>query len=418
MSLTKKELKEITSLNKKKRILASGVVKLYLSSPNSHVKREESFILTRFKNINNFRWTDSKLDGGLVFLYDDSLKKLSFEIYHLSTIRKRFACELYENFETYPVSPFFFFFELDDCMAGFLFSKVKVAENFQTMIKKHRPMAERKTNFIRKLFKSRRKRTVELDEIGSPSSFQHPGHLTVNPDGTFDVSKISPTWIAILKEANVPIKALKNQRVAKSLYKALDSFDHTLVSPTPQIPVHAAPSKPQTALNVARSVNPMFDLAGQRTSKASTVAAPIPPPKSHGKIIKQKSSRAPQSSSGSSSSLRDEVDQAIIARMSFRMSMQGPRQSEPQFYKKPVNGSRPGKEAPAFLSEIKLQGPTLKKTEIKKGSISASNLAKPRGNYRGSVVNILKSTLDNMRSFIKDDESEFSEGTHMRWSMA
>lgn len=87
-------------------IMASGVVRLYLSSPNPKIDiHNPNNVLRTFPQLNDTQWCYTNVQGGLAFIRDRLEDTFLFQIYDLETFELRFEYELYYDMEYASLDP-------------------------------------------------------------------------------------------------------------------------------------------------------------------------------------------------------------------------------------------------------------------------------------------------------------------------
>ncbi|CAK9010597.1 Wiskott-Aldrich syndrome protein homolog 1, partial [Durusdinium trenchii] len=157
MALTSRELRHLGRLlGDKKSVMASGVVQLYLASPDpvvlgekkSKAKKKEQergiaaeTIVEQFPKIleNKGDWVFTRVVGALAFVVDRELETYLFQIFDLKGFVLRFQFELYEDIDYQELHQQFHAFELDHCVAGFNFAEPSVARTFYAKVNSLKP---------------------------------------------------------------------------------------------------------------------------------------------------------------------------------------------------------------------------------------------------------------------------------------
>jgi hypothetical protein len=116
MALTDAEAKRINGvLSKTSSIMGSGIVRLFLASPNPKAdKRDQNSIFASFPYLGD-AWADTQIQGACVLVVDRARDAVLIQIYDIDTVARRFEFEMYYGME-YDISlslyiqPFFFSF--------------------------------------------------------------------------------------------------------------------------------------------------------------------------------------------------------------------------------------------------------------------------------------------------------------------
>lgn len=269
MSLEAAQLHTILKqVGKNCSILANGVAKLYLASPDPTALNfvNPDSILAQYPEVNNRAWTDAEVVGALVLVKDKVNRTITFQIYSLNQEDLLlFEYELYEDLQFDRLSDIFYCFEMDECMAGLAFVETEVAQRFFFAVKSNTPKSppikirqqskvsvaksvnERKPSKVAvgkgkskkerqkqkkkkdRFFKKKKKAGLNLDHIGDVEEVQHMTHIGVNDSGQFDLKNLPAEWKQFFKAAGIKKSDLKDPVIAQEMIKTIQTAEMNMV---------------------------------------------------------------------------------------------------------------------------------------------------------------------------------------------
>lgn len=234
-----------------------------------------------------------------------------------------FSEELCVNFNYQTPKPFFHFFEVQDCVAGFSFADDSEASNFANQVNQNKPSGGRmpppintpppqqnysqpppqpqqtsipiqqpKSNppppssqdkkntkkkeggFFSKIFGGGgKKEEEEVHEISGPTNFRHESHIGWDPVNGFDIRNIPPAWKELFKKAGVKKSDLQDKETAKIVMETIVE-NIGVPSDTPPPPTPNRPPPPTLSNNNNAPPPPTQDMG----SNAPPPPSPPPPP--------------------------------------------------------------------------------------------------------------------------------------------
>ncbi len=261
-------------------IMGSGIVRLFLASPNPNIDmNNRNSVLETFPQLRDGKWCYTNVQGGLTFIRDRLDDTFMFQIYDLETFELRFEYELYYDLDYLSLDPLTHAFEMEECIAGFTFSDPNVARQFYNKVKHLKPSNESTAgvNVARKvslteskkkinnnsssgggsgglfgLFGGRKSATKKKMDIGHVVAVKHNQHVGVNKDGTFDLSQLNPEWKHFFKEAGIKKQDLKNPETARAIYQTIEQNGYNITGKGPsKITYQEAPSDGGPVVNGA-----------------------------------------------------------------------------------------------------------------------------------------------------------------------
>jgi len=270
MALTEKELQQLTKcIAPTTSIMASGIGRLFLSSPNPRANRKDpSSIFGSFPYLANDVWSDTLVQGAVLLVIDRVQDAVLLQIWDLDGFQRRFEYELYYDLEYLSLDPNFHAFEMEDCVAGLCFSNKDVAKKFATKVRALRPDSAQMAGAAQQKKRGLFGGVVGQDkmEISGVINVVHQQHVGMKNDGTFDMNALSPEWRQFFKAAGVKKSDLKNPETARAVMQSIQVSGFSLA---------ATPGKYVQASHVPPVVAPRPTVANTTVKKE---AAPKPEP--------------------------------------------------------------------------------------------------------------------------------------------
>lgn len=252
MALTMDEKQQLAQrIARGVQVVCSSIAQLHLGSPDPNMRPEEdeTGIVTSLRAHGVNKWKFTNIEGALL-LTKDASNVLHFRIYDLQQYRLRFQYELYENLDYSKLSDQFHTFEMENCMCGFSFSSVEVAEKFFKRVQAHKPngmgsslpqVPPRNQN------RPIQQRPVETRPSPQPSyaskAFNGQQHAPVKRgppqqsnnmflgNGMLDPNNVPTEWKKILKKAGLKKKDLKNPKMFQIIKETLEKHNIALDPP-------------------------------------------------------------------------------------------------------------------------------------------------------------------------------------------
>jgi len=248
MDLSSEELKVISSLlSSTQSISACGIAQLYLASLSPDAAKSSQLgevygeVSPETKLVNQFpalanepnSWVNTKVAGAVLLVVDRELETFLLMIVDLRDYVLRFQFEVYYDMKYESLSPTLYVFELEHCIAGFNFNDEHIAKNFGARVQKYiphlkgrswstessqstssgsgKPHWKRTKDFLFSRWSSgsgeRRSRSLTEEKPGVDESahenVKRKAHMSMSPDGTFDVKHISKEWKLIFRKAGI-----------------------------------------------------------------------------------------------------------------------------------------------------------------------------------------------------------------------
>ncbi|KAI4802741.1 hypothetical protein KUCAC02_006318 [Chaenocephalus aceratus] len=217
--------------------LSSAVVQLYTSDRNS---------------IWNKRGC-----GVACLVKDNPLRSYFIRVWDIKEGKMMFEQELYNNFSIYLPKPYFITFIGDNCQVGLNFASEEETKRFRGHVNELIGRRQRKSgptlpmatvdiknpeisnmqrynnnsqvnNIVHSAFpkrekkgKSKKKRLTKAD-IGTPSNFQHIGHVGWDPNTGFDLNNLDPELKNLFDMCGISEAQLKDKETSKVIYDFIE----------------------------------------------------------------------------------------------------------------------------------------------------------------------------------------------------
>jgi len=234
MALTEKELQQLTKcIAPTTSIMASGIGRLFLSSPNPRANRKDpSSIFASFPYLANDVWSDTLVQGAVLLVIDRVQDAVLLQIWDLDGFQRRFEYELYYDLEYLSLDPNFHAFEMEDCVAGLCFSSKEAAKKFATKVRALRPDSSQMVAATQQKKRGLFGGVIGQDkmEISGVINVVHQQHVGMKNDGTFDMNALSPEWRQFFKAAGVKKSDLTNPEMARAVMQSIQISGFSLAA--------------------------------------------------------------------------------------------------------------------------------------------------------------------------------------------
>ncbi|XP_076153188.1 actin nucleation-promoting factor WASL-like isoform X2 [Alosa pseudoharengus] len=223
-------------LGRKCSTLASGVVQVFTGERNGC-------------------WT-KRCCGVACLVKDNPLRSYFIRIFDIKEGKTLFEQELYNNFAVTPSRTYFLTFAGDTCQIGLNFASEEEAKRFRSATTDLLSRRQRKTgpalpmatvdiknpeinnmrfhnnsqmnNIVHSNFnkkekkaKGKRKKLTKAD-IGTPSNFQHIGHVGWDPNTGFDLNNLDPELKNLFDMCGISEAQLKDKETSKVIYDFIE----------------------------------------------------------------------------------------------------------------------------------------------------------------------------------------------------
>ncbi|XP_047430901.1 WASP like actin nucleation promoting factor b isoform X2 [Mugil cephalus] len=292
-----------------------------------------SAVVQVFTADRNSSW--SKRCCGVACLVKDNPQRSYFiRVFDIRDGKMMFEQELYNNFTTYLPKPYFITFAGDKCQVGLNFASEEETKRFRATMSELMGRKQRKTekrrdppngptlpmatvdiknpeinsvhryhnnsqvnNLVHSAFpkrekkaKGKKKRLTKAD-IGTPSNFQHIGHVGWDPNTGFDLNNLDPELKNLFDMCGISEAQLKDKETSKVIYdfiekkggvEAVKNELRRQAPPPPPPPSRGGPPPPPPHHSSAPPPPPPARGRGAPPPPPSRapVSAPPPPPPS------------------------------------------------------------------------------------------------------------------------------------------
>ncbi|XP_056223753.1 WASP like actin nucleation promoting factor b isoform X3 [Seriola aureovittata] len=216
-----------------------------------------SAVVQVFTADRNSSW--SKRCCGVACLVKDNPNRSYFiRVFDIRDGKMMFEQELYNNFSIYFPKPYFITFAGDTCQVGLNFASEEETKRFHSHVSELLGKRQRKTgpslpmatvdiknpeinsvqrfhnnsqvnNIVHSSFpkrekkggKGKRKRLTKAD-IGTPSNFQHIGHVGWDPNTGFDLNNLDPELKNLFDMCGISEAQLKDKETSKVIYDFIE----------------------------------------------------------------------------------------------------------------------------------------------------------------------------------------------------
>ncbi|XP_072566077.1 actin nucleation-promoting factor WASL-like isoform X2 [Paramormyrops kingsleyae] len=225
-------------LGKKCTTMSSAVVQVFLADRSSWVKR---------------------CCGVVCLVKDNSLRSYFLRVYDLKDGRQLFEQELYNNFTLSQSKPYFLSFVGDTCQVGMNFANDEEARRFRAAVGDLEKRQQRRTgpnlpmatvdiknpeivnaryhnnmqvnNMVHSNLKDKErkkkgrggKKKLTKADIGTPSNFQHVGHVGWDPNTGFDLNNLDPELKNLFDMCGISEDQLKDKETSKVIYDIIEN---------------------------------------------------------------------------------------------------------------------------------------------------------------------------------------------------
>ncbi|XP_053572634.1 actin nucleation-promoting factor WASL isoform X2 [Bombina bombina] len=207
-----------------------------------------SAVVQLFVSDRNSSWT-KKCCGVVCLVKDNPQRSYFIRVYDIKDGRQLYEQELYYNFMYYSPRVYFHTFTGDACQVGLNFANEEEAKRFRKTMsdllsrrpKKPGPSLPMATvdiknpeinrynahlsnipnNKEKKKGKNKKKRITKAD-IGTPSNFQHIGHVGWDPNTGFDVNNLDPELKKLFDLCGISEAQLKDKETSKVIYDFIE----------------------------------------------------------------------------------------------------------------------------------------------------------------------------------------------------
>ncbi|XP_075886373.1 actin nucleation-promoting factor WASL-like isoform X2 [Nelusetta ayraudi] len=285
-----------------------------------------SAVVQVFTADRSFNWS-KRCCGVACLVKDNPMRSYFIRVFDLKEGKVVFEQELYNNFSTYLPKPYFITFAGDTCQVGLNFASEEETKRFRSNLLELIGRRQRKTgpslpmatvdiknpeigfqrfsnsqvnNLVHSSFPRRekknkggKKKRLTKADIGTPSNFQHVGHVGWDPDTGFDVNNLDPELKNLFDMCGISEAQLKDKETSKVIYDFIEKkggveavkneFRRQAPPPPPSRggppppPPHHSSAPPPPPPSRARGAPPP-----PPPSRAPVSAPPPPPPSRSG----------------------------------------------------------------------------------------------------------------------------------------
>uniref|UniRef100_A0A8C8BRY9 Actin nucleation-promoting factor WASL n=1 Tax=Oncorhynchus tshawytscha TaxID=74940 RepID=A0A8C8BRY9_ONCTS len=187
--------------------------------------------------------------GVACLIKDNPLRSYFIRVFDIKEGKTMFEQELYNNFSINSSRSYFISFSGDNCQVGLNFASEEEAKRFRAALKDLLSRRQRKTEKRRdpangpalpmatvdiknpeinnifskkeKKVKGKRKKLTKAD-IGTPSNFQHIGHVGWDPNTGFDLNNLDPELKNLFDMCGISEAQLKDKETSKVIYDFIE----------------------------------------------------------------------------------------------------------------------------------------------------------------------------------------------------
>ncbi|XP_057711136.1 WASP like actin nucleation promoting factor b isoform X2 [Corythoichthys intestinalis] len=215
-----------------------------------------SAVVQVFTADRNATWT-KRCCGVACLIKDNPQRSYFIRVFDIKDGKMQFEQELYNNFNINPCRAFFITFAGDTCQVGLNFASEEEAKRFRGQLSELLSKRQRKTgpalpmatvdiknpeistghrfhsnsqmnNIMHSTFtkrekkgKGKKKRLTKAD-IGTPSNFQHIGHVGWDPNTGFDLNNLDPELKNLFDMCGISEAQLKDKETSKVIYDFIE----------------------------------------------------------------------------------------------------------------------------------------------------------------------------------------------------
>ncbi|XP_034529503.1 WASP like actin nucleation promoting factor b isoform X3 [Notolabrus celidotus] len=223
-----------------------------------------SAVVQVFTSDRNSSW-NKRCCGVACLVKDNPQRSYYIRVFDIKDGKMTFEQELYNNFNIYLSKPYFISFAGDACQVGLNFASEEETKRFRTQVQELLGRRQRKTekrrdppngptlhmatvdiknpeisnaqryhnnsqvnNMVHSTFpkrekkaKGKKKRLTKAD-IGTPSNFQHIGHVGWDPNTGFDVNNLDPELKNLFDLCGISEAQLKDKETSKVIYDFIE----------------------------------------------------------------------------------------------------------------------------------------------------------------------------------------------------
>ncbi|CAJ1054930.1 WASP like actin nucleation promoting factor b isoform X2 [Xyrichtys novacula] len=215
-----------------------------------------SAVVQVFTADRNSSW-NKRCCGVACLVKDNPQRSYFIRVFDIKDGRMMFEQELYNNFSIYLSKPYFVTFAGDTCQVGLNFANEEETKRFRAQVQELMGRRQRKTgptlpmatvdiknpeisnvqryhnnsqmnNIVHSSFpkrekksKGKKKRLTKAD-IGTPSNFQHIGHVGWDPNTGFDLNNLDPELKNLFDLCGISEAQLKDKETSKVIYDFIE----------------------------------------------------------------------------------------------------------------------------------------------------------------------------------------------------
>ncbi|XP_068163321.1 WASP like actin nucleation promoting factor b isoform X2 [Antennarius striatus] len=216
-----------------------------------------SAVVQVFTAERNTSW-NKKCCGVACLVKDNPNRSYFIRVFDIRDGKMMFEQELYNNFNIYLPKPYFITFAGDTCMVGLNFASEEETKRFRGHVTELMGRRQRKTgpslpmatvdiknpeisdvrfhhnnntqmnNIVHSPFPKREKKTkgkkkrLTKADIGTPSNFQHIGHVGWDPNTGFDLNNLDPELKNLFDMCGISEAQLKDKETSKVIYDFIE----------------------------------------------------------------------------------------------------------------------------------------------------------------------------------------------------
>ncbi|KAM3587268.1 uncharacterized protein V6R79_000495 [Siganus canaliculatus] len=216
-----------------------------------------SAVVQVFTGDRNSSW-NKRCCGVACLVKDNPQRSYYIRVFDIRDGKLLFEQELYHNFSVYAPKPYFLTFAGDSCQVGLNFSSEEETKHFRTQVTELMGRKQRRTgpslpmatvdiknpeisnpqryhnnsqmnNLMHSSFPRRekknkggKKKKLTKADIGTPSNFQHIGHVGWDPNTGFDLNNLDPELKHLFDMCGISEAQLKDKETSKVIYNFIE----------------------------------------------------------------------------------------------------------------------------------------------------------------------------------------------------
>ncbi|XP_060886226.1 WASP like actin nucleation promoting factor b isoform X1 [Labrus mixtus] len=220
-----------------------------------------SAVVQVFTADRNSSW-NKRCCGVACLVKDNPLRSYFIRVFDIKDGKVTFEQELYNNFNIYLSKPYFITFPGDTCQVGLNFANEEESKRFRVQVHELMGRRQRKTekrrdppngptlpmatvdiknpemqryhnnsqvnNIVHSSFPKRekkakgKKKKLTKADIGTPSNFQHIGHVGWDPNTGFDLNNLDPELKNLFDMCGISEAQLKDKETSKVIYDFIE----------------------------------------------------------------------------------------------------------------------------------------------------------------------------------------------------